>query len=355
MLRITAVISLLLILFIPADLFAFGPYTHIYYGFTFLHNFLEVANPALFALINRHPNEFYYGNIAADIVFAKNASTYLFHCHNWSTIDQMFDQVRSEANTAFLFGYLTHIVADIVAHNYFVPVKFIESYTSGFRKHLYWEMSFDRRFKEHRNVRDILAGLKRSTTVKEQDRFLRDHMVGTVIRNFNLNKTIFQGLLNVQNLTRMDRMRSLLKPDSKWAVRGREMEEVSAIVFDNLKLFFQEPETSSIREIDPRGIAAVSIAKIIRGELRRLYKMKLIPGDRSAEVREAFAPFFEDMARGHAVKIPDLGDIARYIDPSKERKRVSVVKFIRRFLPRRRNGAPPKDHQDDDGKKPDPH
>ena len=43
------------------------------------------------------------------------------HCHSWPVGFEILDRARDEPLRAFSLGYLAHLAADVVAHNYFVP------------------------------------------------------------------------------------------------------------------------------------------------------------------------------------------------------------------------------------------
>ena len=68
-----------------------------------------------------YPFDFLYGNIAADSSIAKHYAPLGRHCHYWHVGQEIHDLAGSDALRAFALGYLCHLSADTVAHNYFVP------------------------------------------------------------------------------------------------------------------------------------------------------------------------------------------------------------------------------------------
>ena len=47
------------------------------------------------------------------------------HSHNWSTGFGLLSAARGSEEQAFALGYLAHLGADVVAHNFFLPARLI--------------------------------------------------------------------------------------------------------------------------------------------------------------------------------------------------------------------------------------
>jgi hypothetical protein len=56
---------------------------------------------------------------AADIINFKAYGGAYSHCHRWTIIDEMREIARTPREEAFVFGYLSHLAADTIAHNHF--------------------------------------------------------------------------------------------------------------------------------------------------------------------------------------------------------------------------------------------
>ena len=82
---------------------------------------LPVLPAAIADLLRAYPFDFLYGNIAADSSIAKHYAPLGRHCHYWHVGQEIHDLAESDALRAFGLGYLCHLSADTVAHNYFVP------------------------------------------------------------------------------------------------------------------------------------------------------------------------------------------------------------------------------------------
>ncbi len=134
--------SSLLLLLAPAHAWAWGPATHLEIGLRVIGN-LGVLPLALQDLLRIHPLDFLYGSIAADIVVAKRFTHYLRHCHRWTVGLEVLGNASKPSQESFAWGYLSHLAADVVAHNYFVPYKTILSFHTRAMNHAYWEVRFD--------------------------------------------------------------------------------------------------------------------------------------------------------------------------------------------------------------------
>ena len=110
-------------------------------------NILEVCArilPAVASVIQSFPNEYIYGAISADFFIGRRPIRIKGHSHNWETGFMILDEANSDKEAAYAYGFLSHLAADIVAHNYFVP-DLIRSALIGKRiGHVYSEAIADR-------------------------------------------------------------------------------------------------------------------------------------------------------------------------------------------------------------------
>src|SRR5205814_3417903 len=90
----------------------------VYLGDSVLANLHQL--PGLVAdLLRAFPYDFLYGNIAADTSIAKKYAPVGRHCHAWHVGQEIFDLAPTDPLKAFGLGYLSHLAADSVAHNFF--------------------------------------------------------------------------------------------------------------------------------------------------------------------------------------------------------------------------------------------
>jgi hypothetical protein len=118
---LTAFIGLVItLLALPGDALAWGPGVHLAMGGTILEN-LGLVSPFIADILARHRDLFLYGCISADIFIGKGSRIHDGHSHNWDTGFALLHSARDPGLRAYAYGYLSHLAADTVAHNYYVP------------------------------------------------------------------------------------------------------------------------------------------------------------------------------------------------------------------------------------------
>jgi hypothetical protein len=146
-----------LVLLTPGHAFAWGPVTHVALGVQVLATVITPSTPLQAALVNL-PEVFIYGGLAPDIVQGRRFQSRLRrHSHNWATGLGLLQSARGERENAFVLGYLAHLAADVVAHNFFLPARFIGYFDKGLPSHIYNEACFDSLYE--RDYRDLLLKL----------------------------------------------------------------------------------------------------------------------------------------------------------------------------------------------------
>src|SRR5215469_11635649 len=131
-----------IILFHPSPALAWGPATHIALGVQVLATVITPEHP-LQAILSNLPEVFLYGSLAPDIVQGRRLqSRFRRHSHNWSTGFGLLSSARDEEQRCFALGYLSHLAADVVAHNFFLPARYIGRFESGIASHILTEARF---------------------------------------------------------------------------------------------------------------------------------------------------------------------------------------------------------------------
>jgi hypothetical protein len=106
----------------PTEAFAWGLQTHLYFAEWLLFT-LPLADPELRAAMVRFPRLVLAGACLPDLALAgKVLGTPAFRrAHRWATLRRAATAPPDHAACAIAIGYASHLVADIVAHNVFVP------------------------------------------------------------------------------------------------------------------------------------------------------------------------------------------------------------------------------------------
>lgn len=259
--------ALLLVIGLPNDAHAWGAGTHLQLGTAILGN-LAMLPQSLAAVIGRFPNDFLYGCIAADITIGKKFTHYLLHCHRWRVGLKVLANAGPEPQQACAYGYLSHLAADTVAHNYFIPYKIMRSFSSLTLKHAYWEM----RFENFVDKEIWETGKKISQeNYRENDLMLR-RVISDTIFSFGTNKRIFNSILLVSRLEKWQQVLQTLSDSSRFALDESDCGEYMNLAMEASLDFLNNMENSRFFLSDPTGERALQAADAVRKNLRLLYK-----------------------------------------------------------------------------------
>ncbi len=250
----------LLALLCPAPAHAWTPGTHIYLGESVLANLLSLP-AAVGDLLRAFPFDYLYGNIAADSSIAKKYAPVGRHCHAWHVGQEIYDRAGTDALRAFGLGYLSHLAADVVAHNYFVPRQLvITSSTTGFG-HSYWESRFERPLGES------FAGTAKEVILLDHtpaDAHL-DEIIAPTIFSVKTNRRLFRGMVHLTESQGWHRAFDVAEKRSRWDLPVKDVERHLALSFDHIIDMLATPE-APVRQLDPAGDARLRIAKRMRRE-----------------------------------------------------------------------------------------
>jgi hypothetical protein len=133
--------TLILLVSAPSA-YAWGAGVHMAIGNHILSH-LGLIAPAVAAILAKHPQSFLYGCLSADIFIGKGCRVTPTHSHNWAVGQRLLELAPSERLMAYAYGYLSHLAADTVAHNFYVPNMLAQTPGSGKFNHVYIEMQAD--------------------------------------------------------------------------------------------------------------------------------------------------------------------------------------------------------------------
>ncbi len=268
---IASLMAIVFVLLHAAEALAWGPGVHLATG-----NYLlaEAARfgPAVAALLGQHPGAFLYGCLSADIFIGKGSTFTPRHSHNWSTGFRLLNQSRTPLLAAYAYGYLTHLAADIVAHNYYVPAMLGITPGGGKLSHVLVEMRADWEVDwSPGQARGVFRAMHREEDAVLLASLQRPHLP------FLLKKQLYRrgfplsapnGLASrlAQVRLRFPQTRALLVPgrfcNDDYC---REMLDLTLAVAAE---FLREPETSAAVQFDPIGSNALATVKSLRREQR---------------------------------------------------------------------------------------
>jgi hypothetical protein len=259
-----ALVAALALVLVPTVAHAWTPGTHVFLGEAVMRS-LAVLPPAVAMLLEAHPYDFLYGSIAADTSIAKKYAPVGRHCHSWNVGMEIFDGATDEPLRAFGLGYLAHLAADSIAHNYFVPKQLaVTSSTSGFG-HSYWESRFETHLGPEcaRRARElILIDHARSDA-------LLDRVLSPTIFSTSTNRRIFRGMVIVADNESWQRIFQLMTEKSRWDLPDAEVGEYVARSYDFIMDLLSRMDRAEPFRFDPSGDEALRKAKRVRRQVLR--------------------------------------------------------------------------------------
>jgi hypothetical protein len=263
MVLVHAILIGLAVLLLPSAAYAWGPGMHVEVALNALSNISMVA-PAIAALMEKLPEAFIYGAASPDIILGKKLAGYLHHCHNWRMGYMILKEARGERQIAAAYGYLMHLAADIVAHNYFIPFKIVRSWDARLLAHTYWEMRFDLGVSDEAWERlDMITELD----IEEFDDLL-ERVLRKTIFSFSTNKRIFNTILMLQKVRGLRRRLELHASRSKYGIGVENRQHYVDLAMESALSFLKDPDGAPCLAVDPAGLARLDYAKTLRRNIR---------------------------------------------------------------------------------------
>ena len=122
LLKILFVLSFIILKeLISADgAWAWGPAVHTVISCNIIGSCAQIL-PSIASIVQSFPHEYIYGGISADFFIGKGQKKKKGHSHNWETGFKFLSEANNKKEAAYAYGFLSHLAADVIAHNYFVP------------------------------------------------------------------------------------------------------------------------------------------------------------------------------------------------------------------------------------------
>lgn len=176
-------ISLIGFLFIPSLSFAWGPLTHIYLG-SEIYSYAPLIPAGIMSLLKKYRQDFLYGNLMADIILGKKYLPEDKSSHSWDMGLRLMEQAEKGSEKAFVYGYLSHLAADTVAHEALTEDK----WNIG---HAWIEMKADSLINKTYWLESVTINM---SVQRRNDRFLESSL-NRFVFSFNTNKRIYKGMV----------------------------------------------------------------------------------------------------------------------------------------------------------------
>jgi hypothetical protein len=253
----------LIFVLLPERAHAWTPGTHIYLGESVLAN-LQILPAAAADLLRAYPFDFLYGNIAADSSIAKSYAPLGRHCHYWHVGQEIHDLAESDALRAFGLGYLCHLSADTVAHNYFVPRQLMLTRTAAAVGHSYWETRVESHLGDaySKTAKDVIL-----LDHAEADAHL-DRIIAPTIFSVRTNRRLFRGMVRLTESTSWQRASQVAREYSRWPLADQDVAHHLGLSFDFMIELLGGTGSATL-QLDPCGERPLKMAKQLRRRVLR--------------------------------------------------------------------------------------
>ncbi|MFZ5623456.1 MAG: zinc dependent phospholipase C family protein [Gemmatimonadota bacterium] len=258
--RILAALAVvvLIALVLPEQAHAWTPGTHIYLGESVLQN-LRWLPLSIADLLRAFPCDFLYGNIAADTSVAKKYAPVGRHSHAWHVGQEVHDLAGTPALRAFSLGYLCHLAADTVAHNYYVPHQLMLTSSTSGMGHSYWESRIETVVgdKFARAAKDLIQ-----LDHEESDRHL-DRIISPTLFSVATNRRLFRGMVHLTDTPGWQLAFQVVHETSRWELTSPFVERHLAHAYESM-MELLAGENAMARRLDPSGEVPLASAKRMR-------------------------------------------------------------------------------------------
>ena len=221
--------------------FAWGPLTHTYLG-NELFSLASLLPGGIAEVIRRYRKDFIYGNLMADIIVGKKYLPAHKNSHNWDFAFDLFKAAETKQQKAFVYGYLSHLAADTVAHNI---------YTADKRniKHTLWELKADCII----DKKYWLQAIEIDRKIQARNDLFLENFLERFIFSFKTNKRILKGMVYLSVFNR-ERIGDFIDRNLVTTLPMREtIERLHQDSLDQILDLFQNWKTSETVKVNPIG------------------------------------------------------------------------------------------------------
>lgn len=257
--RLPLVGGAVLVALLPDVAWAWTPGTHVFLGEAILRS-VSFLPGVVADLLRAFPHEFLYGSIAADTSIAKKYAPAGRHCHSWAVGFEIHDAAKDDPLRAFSLGYLAHLAADTVAHNYFVPRQLALTSSTASLGHSYWESRFETHLGERssRRARDLILVDHGNADA------LLDRILSPTIFSTSTNRRIFRGIVHAADAESWQRIFQMMLENSRWDLTDDEVGVYLVRSFDFIVDLLRRFDSAEPYGLDPSGEAPLRLAKRVR-------------------------------------------------------------------------------------------
>jgi hypothetical protein len=262
------ILLILVVFFFPSEAHAWAPATHLFFAKEVMY-FSYLLPAPVRELLTAYTPDYFYGCIAADITLGKAYVEYIYNCHNFDVGLGLLDHAKNDAERAFVLGYVSHLAADTVSHNFFVPYQNIEHFDTARFRHAYWEVRLDDYFGD-RVWHEV------ETIVKNPRNNSHDHLLDSALKDtifsFRTNKILFSSMMAIQRLKKWQAFVSKVNLKSKRQFDPEHVAEYNRLAVSAIIRLLSDGKSAPVYRVDPTGAKTLEETMQVRETLKKLKK-----------------------------------------------------------------------------------
>ncbi|MBW3660893.1 MAG: zinc dependent phospholipase C family protein [Gemmatimonadetes bacterium] len=178
---------------------------------------------------------------------------------------EILDRAETPSLQSFALGYLSHLAADTIAHNVFVPRMLASTPLTSNLGHTYWEYRYDAALDDRylRLAREVV------TMDHEEPDALLESVLTQAFFSFQTNKKLFERLIHLSNAERWHNLWIKMADKSRWELADEEVERYGTLTRGYVEDLLQRGAGSLSQRLDPTGHERLAVAKKIRRQVFR--------------------------------------------------------------------------------------
>lgn len=242
-----------------------GPGVHLHLAGKVLEDNIKNED---FEIIKKNKEYFLYGNVSPDITLGKKYIKEIEkHCHKWETAFNILNKASNDKQKAMSYGYLTHLAADVIAHNYYIPKELLEG--RGLRNFLHTVVEIKTDMSIYKDTYSLIKNIL-DKDYKEEDKFLKEN-ISKAILPFGINRKIFEYSLKSSKSKYLYRAFNIFGKYERWIEENRNILVYYHEISYNLMVdILNNLDKSEILNYDPNGEHNLKLLK----KLRKQYKIE---------------------------------------------------------------------------------
>jgi len=237
------------------EAWAWGPAMHTAIACRILQDGATIL-PAIALILKAFPREFVYGSLSADFFVGKGTRPRDDHPHNWETGFRLIEKADSDRKAAYAYGFFSHLAADVIAHNYFVPNLLNQVSTWRKMGHIYWEAKADRA------VGPLYLNIARDILSKDElgcDELLNS-ATGKRHNGLRTRRHIYKQTVKLSDFLSNSVSAALIEAGTRYRISPSYLAFMANLSYGLARDLLSNPESSPCLSYDPVGSRNLRLA-----------------------------------------------------------------------------------------------